>query len=850
VVSLTFNDGKTSQFQHARKALRDHRMNGTFYLSTQAQEEGRSCCISWQQAATLYREGDEIGGSTLDHVDLTRKYYNDWHADYAYKQREVCADWQRLVDEGFDPRSFAYPAGTADYTFPDGSTVQDLVEGCGYLSGRLVGGLSGDVTGNALPPDDAFAVRTPAETGTAPLELSDLQQSVRQARTSKVQWVPLVFNEVCHAGDAWYATCMSTHRPVLDTVLSQFLDWLTASGQPSGAPAGVVVRTMRNAMDAPAQPPLPVDPTYVSLTFDDADRTQWLARTLLQQSGLHATFFANTGLEDAPDGSTMTWEQLHALAADGNEIGGHTLHHVDLTDAKLTADQKRHEVCDDRQRLIQQGFNAVSFAYPYGAYDKAAEALVKSCGYLSARSTGGVAEGGDTAAKVPPGDPYGTLVLENPDGPIQLADLKAAVTRAAANGGGWVQVLLHRVCSPGDPSYAACMTGDNPITDTTLAAFLQWLTKEAPDGTTVRTVSAVTSLGAPSGLHVEGKNIVDNAGRTVRLLGFNNSGAEFACIEGWGIFDGPNATRFTIAEAQAMRSWTGANVVRVPLNEQCWLGLGVPARYGGAAYRDAIHGMVTNLEAQGFSVLLDLHRSAPGTAKSLKQEEMPDRDHSLDFWRGVAVEFGADTSVLFDLFNEPHPYGDASSDRTWSCWRDGGCSLTSTNGGGTYVAAGMQELVDAVRGTGAQNVLVVGGIHWAEVLDRWREFAPKDPLNNIVAGFHNYAFNTYCNSTACYDSALAGVASAVPLFAAEIGANNVNPDCKALPTPVTGFSARILDWLDRHGASYAPWSWNAWKSPCALITDYNTGAPTPGWGQEVKARLAANGAEQGTRVFR
>ena len=27
----------------------------------------------------------------------------------------------------------------------------------------------------------------------------------------------------------------------------------------------------------------------------------------------------------------MTWAQVHALADDGNEIGGHTAHHVDLT---------------------------------------------------------------------------------------------------------------------------------------------------------------------------------------------------------------------------------------------------------------------------------------------------------------------------------------------------------------------------------------------------------------------------------------------------------------------------------------------------------------------------------------
>lgn len=136
------------------------------------------------------------------------------------------------------------------------------------------------------------------------------------------------------------------------------------------------------------------------------------------------------------------------------------------------------------------------------------------------------------------------------------------------------------------------------------------------------------------------------------------------------------------------------------------------------------------------------------------------------------------------------------------------------------------------------------------MLDRWREFAPKDPLNNIVAGFHNYPYNTVCASAACYDKTLADVASAVPLFAGEIGPDNTDGDCGPSLTPVPGFSTRIMDWLDRHGGSYTPWSWNAWKSPCSLITDYTKGTPTPDWGQEVKARLAANGAEQGTRAVR
>src|SRR2546422_3166294 len=52
-----------------------------------------------------------------------------------------------------------------------------------------------------------------------------------------------------------------------------------------------------------------------------------------------------------------------------------------------------------------------------------------------------------------------------------------------------------------------------------------------------------------------------------RLRGVNRSGTEYACAQGWGMFDGPSDS----ASVQAIASWK-ANVVRVPLNETCWLG--------------------------------------------------------------------------------------------------------------------------------------------------------------------------------------------------------------------------------------------------------------------------------------
>jgi len=358
--------------------------------------------------------------------------------------------------------------------------------------------------------------------------------------------------------------------------------------------------------------------------------------------------------------------------------------------------------------------------------------------------------------------------------------------------------------------------------------------------TTPRPRPAGTRLSL-AGLRVQGNTIVNEDGFAVRLLGFNSSGAEYACIEGWGIFDGPRSyrTRMPAKPVNKMATWTGANTVRVPLNEQCWLGLGVERAYGGAAYRRAIRGYVDRLVDAGFAVVLDLHRSAPGTGRSLKQEQMPDRDHSLTFWRQVATAYKGDTSVVFDLFNEPWPFNEPATPRAWRCWRDGGCRLRSENTGRMYTAAGMNEIIHVVRATGARNVLAVGGVHWAEVLDGWLAYRPADPLNNLVASFHNYAYNRFCKDATCYNTVLAEVAASVPLYAGELGPDTVDDKCTPASVGNTGFSKRILDWLDAHGASYTPWSWNAWKDCYSLITSQK-GTPTAVWGKEVKARLAAN----------
>src|SRR5258708_38623596 len=109
--------------------------------------------------------------------------------------------------------------------------------------------------------------------------------------------------------------------------------------------------------------------TAVTIQFDDgnADTYQWISS--LSNHGFPATFYVNSGTI----GTTghLTWPQLTALAQAGNDIGSHTIDHVDLKKLKLA--DARFQVCQDRVNLASHGLQPESFAYPYGDYNSTVE---------------------------------------------------------------------------------------------------------------------------------------------------------------------------------------------------------------------------------------------------------------------------------------------------------------------------------------------------------------------------------------------------------------------------------------------------------------------------------------------
>ncbi|MEU1400791.1 cellulose binding domain-containing protein [Streptomyces sp. NPDC005728] len=338
-----------------------------------------------------------------------------------------------------------------------------------------------------------------------------------------------------------------------------------------------------------------------------------------------------------------------------------------------------------------------------------------------------------------------------------------------------------------------------------------------PDPTTPPPTDPPPSGGTAPALHVSGTRLVDSAGRTRRLLGVNRSGGEFMCVQGYGIWDGP----VDDAAVKAIADWK-ADAVRIPLNEECWLGLsGIKPEYGGTNYINAVKDLVARVEAHGMTPILEMHWSygqytgnsaGCSDVHATCQKPMPDQQYAPSFWASVAGTFKDDQAAVFDLFNEPYPDRATSSPAdAWTCWRDGG-----TCPGISYEVAGMQDLVDSIRGAGAKNVIMVGGLAYANDLSQWTAYKPTDATGNLAAAYHVYNFNT-CAGESCWNSTLAPVAAQVPLVAGEIGENTCSH----------GFVDQVMKWFDDRDLSYLGWTWNTWdcSSGPSLISAYD-GTPT------------------------
>jgi len=319
-----------------------------------------------------------------------------------------------------------------------------------------------------------------------------------------------------------------------------------------------------------------------------------------------------------------------------------------------------------------------------------------------------------------------------------------------------------------------------PGTATAALGVVAWSSSLLGQQTLVESPSIVASSdpGAPpvvGPLHTAGNQIVQANGAPVTLRGMQLFGLQSDPSPAW-------ITPDMVAQA---KEW-GANMMRVSLSEPFWSSSSCSYVPTYPAEVDQVVNWITSL---GMVALLDLHFNTILPCTTGASQMMADAPGSISFWNSVAGRYAANPLVAFDLYNEPHDISD-------QVWLNGG---TAWSGLVPFQAAGMQQLYDAVRGTGAQNLVVVSGNVWGNEL-------PATLVNgtNIVYGVHDYS----CPGSPPPDCSTPDPGDPTPILGSWVARS------ASVPVMVTEFGwpsqfdgtfvRNVIAFAQAHG-----WGWNA-----------------------------------------
>jgi hypothetical protein len=276
----------------------------------------------------------------------------------------------------------------------------------------------------------------------------------------------------------------------------------------------------------------------------------------------------------------------------------------------------------------------------------------------------------------------------------------------------------------------------------------------------------------------------------------------------------------------------GANLIRLPMNQDLWFGRIKSPGFTAAHYRKTVRTFVEKAAAKKCYVILVLTWSDRGVwGENVGSHKMPD-NNSVEFWDSVAAEYANNPAVLLGLYNEPWAI-------TWEVWRNGGKVVENDkkapDGKVEFDAPGLQKLLEVCRAKGAKNVIVAGGRDWAfDLSGAAKGFALDDPKGNgVVYDTHIYVTKKWYThgktKSQEWDRFVASAGEKVPVLIGEFGDG---PD---------DYAAKVLEFADKHGFSWTAWSLHPGAKPC-LIKDWKF-TPTA-FGVVVKDALGAAAAKR------
>jgi uncharacterized protein (TIGR03437 family) len=324
---------------------------------------------------------------------------------------------------------------------------------------------------------------------------------------------------------------------------------------------------------------------------------------------------------------------------------------------------------------------------------------------------------------------------------------------------------------------------------------------------------ALATLVPQGALHARGNRLVDDAGQLIQLRG--------AVLPGLNLANpAPDAVeRQTVASMTSvtfgvLRYRWNLNAVRLPVSVPIW-------QRDGPSYLDRVAGIVRLATDQGLVVILAACENPAAGASADLGLPTP---AVADFWRVWAAAFKDNPHVIFDLYHQPSTRSlpNASpaqrSPADWQVWRKGG-----TLPGGQRLL-GLQDLTDAVRSTGATQLVAAQAFHDAL---GFQGFGADSYLNdaNLLYEFHPY-FNLAVTD-AQRNAAFGFLSATFPVYAGEWGLTLADdtPGCAAVPRDISAaieLLFEILSYFELHNISWTAYAFE----PASLLLDFQTYGPT------------------------
>jgi hypothetical protein len=218
----------------------------------------------------------------------------------------------------------------------------------------------------------------------------------------------------------------------------------------------------------------------------------------------------------------------------------------------------------------------------------------------------------------------------------------------------------------------------------------------------------------------------------------------------------------------------GADLVRFQVSQ---FGLDPRSKGHDPDYRDEVLAAVAETRAAGFSVLVSMQWQG---VSGRRGEGLP-TGATRRAWASIVPAFADDRGVLLEVFNEPHI--DPRTPAEWEPWRES-----------------MQGLIDALRGAGSENVLLVGGSQFARNL----EGAPAldDPLGQLGYAVHPY-LGRYNQTRAQWERKWGGFARRHPVMATEWNAHSGGNYCRP---EMPAQAEALLDYLSEQRIGLVAWA--------------------------------------------